>query len=202
MYHPPHRLGQLNYTCSTKSQIQNPKSRIQHPKSNIQNPKSESKIQNSCHPAAQIDARLVEIRSRCAELACIASRMQKSRIQNPESRIQNPDAGGRFRRIIPGSEMRRAQILSFTAAEASRILLGARSRILQQPNSARDLDGFEIADSESRIQNPSLFGDGRTLISLKNPKSTFPGPCARRECRAESLGLGPSRFRILRALEM
>ena len=55
------------------------------------------------------------------------------RMQNAECRIQNPEsralrrggnAGARFRRIIPGSEMRRAQILSFTAAEASRILLG------------------------------------------------------------------------------
>ena len=153
MYHPPHRLGQLNYTCSTKSQIQNPKSRIQHPKSNIQNPKSESKIQNSCHPAAQIDARLVEIRSRCAELACIASRMQKSRIQNPESRIQNPDAGGRFRRIIPGDP--RCAELRSSPSQLRRPPEFCARRAEQESDPSEFCSGLRrIRDCRFRIQNP------------------------------------------------
>ena len=93
----------------------------------------------------------------------------KSKIQNPESRIQNPkstihtqsresgDAVGRgrrlgFVRIIPGSEMRRAQILSFTAAEASRILLGARSRILTPAEFCSGLRRIRVGGT--RIQNP------------------------------------------------
>ena len=101
------------------------------------------------------------------------SRLQK---QNPKSKIQNPEAppragaaaAARFRRIIPGSEMRRGQILSFTAAEASRNLLRPRADLLLENNSAGD---------RQKIQNPkSKAGGARADAgSAQIPESKFRG---------------------------
>ena len=100
--------------------------------------------------------------SRLVELACITSTMQnasrmqecnaKSKIQNPQSRVRGRGRRLGFVRIIPGSEMRRAQILSFTAAEASRILLAPRSRILTPAEFCSGLR--RIQNSGARIQMP------------------------------------------------
>ena len=106
-------------------------------------------------PASQIDARLVEMGRACMH----RQQNPKSRIQNPESRMQNPKSRVRgrgrrlgFVRIIPGSEMSRAQILSFTAAEASRVLLGARSRILTPAEFCSGLRRIRVGGA--RIQIP------------------------------------------------
>ena len=122
--------------------------------------------------------------SRLVELACITSTMQnasrmqecnaKSKIQNPQSRVRGRGRRLGFVRIIPGSEMRRAQILSFTAAEASRILLGARSRILTPPEFCSGLRRIRVGGA--RIQIPKSEPRRRWTgfdfaLRIQNPES-------------------------------
>ena len=151
--------------------------RIQNPKSRIQNP--ESKI-----PLSRAARRLMRDWSRLVELACITSTMQnasrmqecnaKSKIQNPQSRVRGRGRRLGFVRIIPGSEMRRAQILSFTAAGASTILLGARSRILTPPEFCSGLRRIRVGGA--RIQIPKSEPRRRWTgfdfaMRIQNPES-------------------------------
>ena len=150
------------------------------------NPNPESKIQNpqSRVPLSRAARRLMRDWSRLVELACITSTMQnasrmqecnaKSKIQNPQSRVRGRGRRLGFVRIIPGSEMRRAQILSFTAAGASTILLGARSRILTPPEFCSGLRRIRVGGA--RIQIPKSEPRRRWTgfdfaMRIQNPES-------------------------------
>ena len=139
--------------------MQNPKSEIRDAKSKIQNPKSS--MQNP-----------------------------KSKIQNPKSKKNPKSSGGTISAdhpgIYPGSEMSRAQILSFTAVGASRILLSlggefcSRSEFcsgLKKDSSRRDenanskIQGLFRScgarfSSESKIQNPETLLSERVEQNL------------------------------------
>ena len=145
--------------------------------------------------------------SRLVELACITSTMQnasrmqecnaKSKIQNPQSRVRGRGRRLGFVRIIPGSEMRRAQILSlFTAAGASRILLGARSRILTPPEFCSGLRRIRVGGTRMQIPKSKASSAPAGRGSAQNPESLFQRLCSARESSRIS-GFWYADFRFL-----